>query len=155
MILMKIKGIVHVMVAVMAMIPGAAKVDRHENLCLAKAIYHEVRGEDLDSRVAIATFMVDFAERNDKTICQEIAAPGRYPWYGKKKIYEMGAWEDAVVVATRTLQGEMRYDVNDATHFLMPKTVLAMGYDLPKWYYTGEHVAKVGEIVFIKTPDYS
>lgn len=146
-----------VVLTTLALLCGGEHISRPETFCLAKAVYFEVRDQDIESQVAIASFVYQFAQRNNTTICAEIydTPVARYPWVVRDKINmksppEREAWERAVKISAWTLKGTLRQNVGDATHFLTPSIIKR----LPKWYDPNKVVYKVGLMEFLKLNDF-
>lgn len=146
-----------IVLAVLAMIHGGEKINRHETICLAKAVYFEVRNQDIATQMSIASFMKRFAKRNRVTICEEIydTPTARYPWVvhdtvNTRNVAERKAWELAVVIAALTLEGTLDVDVGKATHFLTPSII----ENLPDWYDPKKVVFKSGDMEFLRLSDY-
>ena len=147
----------------LAFMTNGDTVNRHQTLCLAKAVYFEARNQDLTTQLSIASFLQQFAERNGVSICEEIyhSRGTRYPWAkhdninfkndeGETLIIEVEAWKTAVLIAGFTLQGRVYRDVGDATHFIMPSEVNT----LPDWYEKDKIVSTIGIVEYLRLPDY-
>lgn len=151
--MIEISQLMKTVLAVLAIIHGGDQINRHETICLAKAVYFESRDQDLTTQISIASFMKQFAERNDMTICEEVyESPGvRYPWVvHDKEIREPDAWERAVIVSALTLRGYAWHDVKNATHFLTPSII----QKLPSWYDPKKVVYRIGDFEYLRLPDY-
>lgn len=132
-------------------------LDRSEVLCLSKAVYFESRDQDRPTQESIASFMVDFADRNDVTICDEIyKSKGlRYTWTINENLdlsnpIEEDAWRQAVDISIKTLDGDVYHNTKRANHFLMPYII----EELPDWYDTELVVHEVGVVEFLRLPNY-
>lgn len=147
-----------IILATLAIIQGGENVSRHETLCLSQAVYFEARDQDVKTQIAIASFVYQFAQRNDTTVCHEIYKSRgiRYPWSKKNTLpdtdhpVEHDAWQRAVLLSALTLNGAIRYDIGDATHFLMPHIITRF----PNWYDSELVVSKVGVVEFLRLEDY-
>lgn len=139
-------------------INGGENINRHEVMCLSQAVYFESRNQSILTQIGIASFVYQFSVRNNTTICEEVyESPGvRYSWTKNytpmdlENDVEHEAWETAVFISALTINGSIKNDVGDATHFIMPKFMK----DLPGWYDPELVVFNFGVVEYLRLPDY-
>lgn len=115
---------------------------------LALNIYHEARGEDLDSQQLVGEVVLNRIESVSypNTVCEVVYQKSQFSWTTKKNVVptEEEAWETAKNIAEDLLTGEIEYFDNGATHFINPNGVSKM----PGWTKKFEMVGKHGSHVF-------
>jgi N-acetylmuramoyl-L-alanine amidase len=81
--------------------PHQALFDPREVTCLAKAVYHESRGEVLAGQYAVAKTVVNRAMSSvfPKTICGVVYQPGQFTGILQLRIKDKNSWERATDIA--------------------------------------------------------
>lgn len=119
---------------------------------LALTIYHEARGEDLDSQQLVGEVVLNRVESVSypDTICDVVYQKNKngVPQFSfineNLKPKEKEAWETAEILAEDLLSGEIQYFDNGATHFINPNGVSKM----PGWTKKFKMVGKHGKHIF-------
>lgn len=54
--------------------------------CIARAVYHEARGEDFTGQLAVAHVVLNRVDdpRFPRTACRVVAQPRAFPWYARR-----------------------------------------------------------------------
>lgn len=116
---------------------------QHDQLkCLAKAVYHEARGEPYEGQIAVAQVVLNRTKDDNypKTVCEVVYQPAQFSSITDTKFDEQSdAWEKAVIVAYYTYTGLISQDLtNGATKFYNPVKVKKK----PRW--AKRMLAKIG-----------
>ena len=121
--------------------------------CLALNIYHESSVEPLICNIAVAQVTLNRAKNGD--VCKAVFAPKQFSWANNAMDYrgvllkqyhpdrKSKAWKRAQMVARKTMSGELKSPMRDATHYHkldMPK--------YPKWNV--DVVGVCGKHIFYK-----
>lgn len=114
-------------------------------MCLAKNIYHEARGENLEGKVAVAQVTVNRV--NDphfpKTICDVVFEPGQFTWTATKhKVADMRSWRDSYLIAWQVLNGLESNRVLADNGAVFYHAV----YVNPPWHY--RKITRIGKHIF-------
>ena len=115
----------------------AAGIDPKQVECVAKAVYHEARGEPEAGQIAVADVVVSRAAhgRYRPTPCRVIRQPGQFRWAKwRLPICEPKAFVRAPEIAVRV----MLAGGSGATHFYAPAVVS------PSWSASLVEIAQVG-----------
>jgi spore germination cell wall hydrolase CwlJ-like protein len=131
-------------------------------MCLATAIYFEARGEPIAGQVAVANVIVNRTNdrRYPNTICEVVQQGPTYRWApslpvrnrcqfsfycdGKKEVItDNQAFDKAIDIAKRTLNGEMLDITEGATHYHAL-------YVLPDWAATKTHTVTINNHIFYR-----
>jgi len=91
-----------------------------ESHCLARAIYHEARGESTVGKLAVAHTISNRVSdpRFPKSICGVIQQKGQFPWFHKKlNVSEKEAWQKSQKLAISVLAGKTSDPTNGALFF--------------------------------------
>jgi len=131
-------------------------------MCLATAIYFEARGEPTAGQIAVANVIVNRTNdrRYPNTVCEVVQqgptyrrAPSlpirhrcQFSFYcdGKKEVItDNQAFDKAVDIAKRTLNGEMMDITEGATHYHAL-------YVLPDWAATKTHTVTINNHIFYR-----
>lgn len=85
--------------------PYLALFDQKEVTCLARAIYHESRGEIRAGQYAVAKTVVNRAmdSRFPKTICGVVYQPGQFTGIRQLRVIDKDAWVRAMDIAYEVL----------------------------------------------------
>lgn len=121
------------------------KVNHKEVACLAKNIYHEARGEPLNGQLAVAQVTVNRLKSGDfgSSICEVVYQPNQFSWTLEraKKIVDLKAWQDSVILATAVLANKAHLPDFKALYFHTKKVK-------PKWRKTKQVVTTIGNHIF-------
>ena len=131
-------------------------------MCLATAIYFEARGEPIAGQIAVANVIVNRTEdrRYPNTVCEVVKQGPTYRWAthipvrhrcqfsfycdGKKEVInDVHAFNKAVDIAKRTLNGEILDITEGATHYHAL-------YVLPDWAATKTHTVTINNHIFYR-----
>ena len=131
-------------------------------MCLATAIYFEARGEPTAGQIAVANVIVNRTNdrRYPNTVCEVVQQGPTYRWApslpirhrcqfsfycdGKKEVItDNQAFDKAVDIAKRTLNGEMMDITEGATHYHAL-------YVLPDWAATKTHTVTINNHIFYR-----
>lgn len=88
--------------------------------CLARAIYHEARGEPLKGKIAVAWVIMNRITTNGfpVSICKVIAQPGQFPWFAKNpKEKDLKSYQESVILAEAIIDGEHPDPTDGAVYF--------------------------------------
>ena len=119
----------------------------HELGCLALNIYHEGRGESLKGQSAIASVTMNRVDSKHypNTVCEVVWQRKQFSWthiaQRHHSVTDIAAWQQALVIAQRFLDGARAGQVGDATHY-HAKNVK------PYWVAENKLVGKVGNHYF-------
>lgn len=128
------------------------KPNHDEMICLARAIYHEARGEPRLGKIAVAFVFINRTKsgRYPSTICGVVYQRGQSSWVGKKHHErEHKAWQDAKQLATYVLLSyNFIYDPTLGSTFF--DTGLPKAHNIKPVKKIGHHVfyRKVGDPIF-------
>ena len=126
---------------------------KEQEYFLALTIYHEARGEDLDSQQLVGEVVLNRIESVSypDTVCEVVLQKNKngvpqFSFINKSdlKPKEKEAWETAEILAEDLLSGEIEYFDNGATHFINPNGVSKM----PGWTKKFKMVGKHGKHIF-------
>lgn len=120
--------------------PYLALFDHKEVTCLARAIYHESRGEIRAGQYAVAKTVVNRAsdDRFPKTICAVVYQPGQFTNIQQLRVRDRKAWDNAMNIA---------YDVlNMQGNYKFPALYFHTKHVSPRW--NKKPIARIGNHVF-------
>lgn len=129
---------------------GYAKCDPEEQIeVLALNMYHEARGEGIDSMQMVGEVTLNRVNhhRYPNDICSVVYQPSQFSWTRVIKNHEPSeekSWKKALEISESLLNEELELFDNGATHFLNPNKVSRM----PLWTKSFEVVGKMGNHVF-------
>jgi N-acetylmuramoyl-L-alanine amidase len=90
-------------------------------MCLARNIYHEARGESRVDQIAVAHVVLNRTEhpRFPSTVCGVIHQRGQFSWTSRNHgpPRERAAWERALTISRQVLSGEVSDPTNGAVYF--------------------------------------
>jgi N-acetylmuramoyl-L-alanine amidase len=88
-------------------------------LCLTLNIFHESRGESIDTQEAVAAITLNRSRKWGKGVCMEVYSPGSFSWtrHSHLKIKEKLAFERAKRIATAYLSGKVNHKIGDRLYF--------------------------------------
>jgi spore germination cell wall hydrolase CwlJ-like protein len=88
-------------------------------LCLTLNIYHESRGESIETQEAVATITLNRSKKLGKGVCKVVYTPSAFSWtrHGSMKIRDKVAFERAKRVAEGCLRGRVNGKVGDRLYF--------------------------------------
>jgi len=89
-------------------------------ICLAKAIYHEARGEGIRGMLAVGYVVINRANhaRFPSDICDVVKQPNQFSWVGvKMKIHDSALYEQAKSVAIMVAESSDGDPTKGSTHF--------------------------------------
>lgn len=115
--------------------------------CLAMNIYHEARGEPENGKLAVAAVTMNRVKSKyyPQTVCEVVWQPNQFSWTRLSNTYlaikDTRAWEDALKIARRFIDGGNWSGVGNATHY---HTVAVS----PDWKNDEQLVGKVGHHLF-------
>jgi spore germination cell wall hydrolase CwlJ-like protein len=114
--------------------------------CLALNVYHEARGEDDAGRLAVAAVTMNRVRSGafPATVCDVVWQPAQFSWTkdGRPdRPYEVGAWREAMEVATRVYEYGQSSNVGQATFYHHDAVS-------PSWARVKRVVARVGRHLF-------
>lgn len=116
--------------------------------CLAKAIYHESRGESKQGKIAVAMVVLNRVSSDifPNTICEVIYQKGQFQWSAyKMEISNAEAWEDAVALAKYVgIEYNQIIDKTYGAVFFHEKAYK------PRW--KAKKIAIIGRHVFYRIP---
>lgn len=74
--------------------------------CVARAIYHEARGEPLEGKLLVAQVVINRARHGNfgHGVCGVVAEPGQFSWYGQGKKSVGSQWQQAQTLARGVLE---------------------------------------------------
>ena len=120
--------------------------DRRQALCLALAIYHEARGENLDGQIAVGQVVLNRIDASHQTICETVWRHGQFQWTRRpvsaQTPRELAAWRDVQYTALVLLKTQPIDYTQGATMFFNNKLCH------PKWH--GTVTARFGNHVFMR-----
>jgi N-acetylmuramoyl-L-alanine amidase len=120
------------------------QAENAELICLAKNIYFEARGEPYRGKLAVAQVTLNRVKSPNfsNTICGVVYQPYQFSWtLTYKKITDKVAWNAALSLADKVLDGTVKMPNFRATYF-HAKSVR------PKWAKNKTLVATIGNHVF-------
>lgn len=123
------------------------KTDRKAIFCLAKAVYHESRGEPIKGQMAVAHVVINRSASPyyPKHICNVIYQPKQFTdILVSKPDYNSRSWETAVEVASFAYLGITEDPTNGATHYYAHEKVE------PYWAVSFELANVIGGHTFMK-----
>jgi N-acetylmuramoyl-L-alanine amidase len=88
-------------------------------LCLTLNIFHEARGESIDTQEAVAAVTLNRSKKRGRGVCREVYSPGSFSWtrHSHLKIKEKVAFERAKRIATAYLSGKVNGRIGDRLYF--------------------------------------
>jgi N-acetylmuramoyl-L-alanine amidase len=89
-------------------------------ICLAKAIYHESRGESTTGMIAVGFVVANRADhaKFPSDFCSVVNQPFQFSWVGTEvKISDKQKWEKAKVLAMSVVDGAVDDPTSGSTHF--------------------------------------
>jgi len=114
--------------------------DPHQVACLARAVYHEARGEAVTVQVAVAHAVLN----RGHDVCRVIAERGQFPWYrAHLRITDPNAWRASAEVAALTYTGA----VNTPFTFGKPQ-FFHEARIVPGWAKGTTYIFRLGPFVF-------
>ena len=107
-------------------------------LCLAKNIYHEARGQEVDGQYAVAFVTVNRVNHANfpNTICDVVYQPYQFSWtHQNMKLdlsnkIERAAWEVVTEIALEVLNEQVYNDMYGVTHYHATSVNPEWGYQL-------------------------
>ena len=124
----------------------ASQQERRELLCMALAIYHEARGEDLGGQLAVGHVILNRIDQSRKSICETVWQRGQFQWtrhaIGRQMPHELTAWRDVQYTALVLLKVKPIDTTDGATLFFNCKLAH------PKWH--GIVTVQFGDHVFVR-----
>lgn len=126
-----------------------SNISRKEMFCLATAVYHEARGEDITGRSAVAHVILNRkrSRHYPDTVCEVIYQPYQFSYIHEvSPDYKSTAWRDAVEVAAFARTGI----TNDPTGGAM--NYYAHGIVTPYWASGAIVTASIGGHTFLTIP---
>ncbi|MEA3274112.1 MAG: cell wall hydrolase [Pseudomonadota bacterium] len=122
--------------------------------CLALNIYHEARSEPEKGQLAVAAVTLNRVQSDafPDSVCRVVKQGGQrrnrcqFSWWcdGKKdKPTDTDAWEKALQIGRRTLEGDATDPTNGALYYHAT-------YVKPKWSRTFKRTARVGSHLFYR-----
>ncbi|MDX5412813.1 MAG: cell wall hydrolase [Rhodobacterales bacterium] len=126
--------------------------------CLARNIYHEARGEDIDGQIAVAQVTMNrvMSEKYPDTICEVVREDrGPKPWdcqfswwcNGKPNTpTDFEAYQLAAIVAAEVIKGEPEDYVGGALHYVA-ESAMDRGWvrNMTVYGQIGRHVFLISE----------
>lgn len=115
--------------------------------CLAMNIYQEARGEPDKGKFAVAAVTMNRVKNKyyPSTICGVVWQPKQFSWTNLRKKYHVikntRAWEKALIIAQRFIDGDDWTGVGKATHY--HATTVS-----PNWKNEDNLIAQVGNHLF-------
>jgi spore germination cell wall hydrolase CwlJ-like protein len=114
-----LKSLISSMAVILMMFGTSAKADPLD--CLAKAIYHEARGESETGQKAVAHVVVNRTRHNafPNSICGVVYQRSQFSWVGQGYTVRTNsqAWRNAQRIAEDVLTGNSRDVTNGARYF--------------------------------------
>ena len=88
-------------------------------LCLTLNVYHESRGEILDTQEAVAAITMNRAKKKPGNVCSTIYKPGSFSWTRNQNlpIKEKLAFERAKRISSAYLNGKVNKKVGGRLYF--------------------------------------
>jgi spore germination cell wall hydrolase CwlJ-like protein len=115
--------------------------------CLAMNIYQEARGEPEKGKLAVAAVTMNRVKNKyyPSTVCGVVWQPKQFSWTNLKRKYHVikntRAWEKALIIAQRFIDGDDWPGVGKATHY--HATTVS-----PNWKNEENLIAQVGNHLF-------
>ena len=115
--------------------------------CLAMNIYQEARGEPEIGKFAVAAVTMNRVKNKyyPSTVCGVVWQPKQFSWTNLKRKYHVikntRAWEEALIIAQRFMEGDHWPGVGKATHY--HATTVS-----PNWKNEENLIAQVGNHLF-------
>lgn len=108
--------------------------------CLAKAVYHEARGEPREGQLAIAKTVLNRVSdpKFPKSVCKVIYQPNQFTNIRKLVIRDIKAWDNALAIAYTVINMDGKYSFK-AKYFHSTKVS-------PRW--KKKPIARIGNHVF-------
>ena len=125
----------------------ASTINRQQMYCLAKAVYHEARGEDVVGQMAVAHVVINRAtdSRYPFGICAVVNQPKQFSGIDYAVIdYNSKAWERAIEAAVFASLGITDDPTGGATHYYAHKKVS------PYWKNSLVKTARIGNHTFFR-----
>lgn len=134
--------------------PNPETLNKEEIYCIARAVYHEARGETIAGQMAVAHTVLNRVEskRYPSTVCGVVYQPLQFTnLFRASKIDKTEdnwrlAWEQAVEIAGFSYIGFIEDPTNGATHYYS-QTKLK---EPPKWPSWIVKIATIGNHTFMK-----
>lgn len=119
-------------------------LNRKEQVCLARAIYHEARGEPLRGQIAVGLVTLNRVKHPSypNTICGVVYQPHQYSWTKTHKRYQQPDQHSMELARTLILNQHQHLRGFEATHFYVKTKD-------PRWGLT--KVATIGNHNFYKS----
>lgn len=123
-----------------------SQINRQEIHCLAKAVYHESRGEPIEGQIAVAMTVLNRARdpRWPSALCEVVYQPWQFSDIEKTKILDNKAWKVAVEVASFAYVGFFKDPTNGAHHYYAPRKLERS----PEWASKLTYLTQIGEHKF-------
>ncbi len=126
---------------------AAIRLPPHELFCLARAVYHESRGEPELGQVAVAHVILNRFKSPDfpKTICGVVYQPGQFTDIMKYHVdFNSSEWTTAFEIATIAYSGMDESPVGEALYYYNPAKVKE-----PLWAKTKKHLVRIHNHLFL------
>jgi spore germination cell wall hydrolase CwlJ-like protein len=131
-------------------------VSDRELLCTAHAVYHEARGEELHSKLAVASVIKNRVDhkRFPDSFCDVVKQPSAFSytiWDNRRHIelknnIDINSWERSVVISLVTMTDSVSDITEGATNYLNKSIVSRV----PDWYRAGEPKGQFGSHHFVR-----
>lgn len=98
--------------------------ERNEVDCLAKAIYHEARGEDYLGQIGVASVVLNRKKSKDfpKNVCDVVYQPRQFSYMSTARFnFKSPEWSKAVEVSVLTYTGLYKDPTHGALFYYNPK----------------------------------
>ena len=124
------------------------KINVTQQLCVAKAVYFEARGEKDQGKYAVAHVVMNRAKLNkyNNDPCKVVHDSCQFSWKCDKKSdvpTDQEAWGDSILVAATVMMGYNRDNTAGATYFHSKKV-------RPSWRKEFVRTATIGKHVFYR-----
>lgn len=117
--------------------------------CLALNIYHEARGDGIDSQYGVAYVTMNRAEWKERKVCEEVFKPHQFSWTNNIKMpSDKKSWNKSVHIAKTVLKSNPKKSNVGKSTFYHHKSVK------PKWSRKFKFVTVKGTHIFYERPKY-
>ena len=110
--------------AILALCLLASPAAAGEVDCLAQAIYHEARGEPVETQIAVGNTILNRVEAMGfpDTVCGVVHQPGQFSWWSGRNppVTEPAAYKTARSLARKILAGDIERGRRDVFWFYEP-----------------------------------
>lgn len=142
-----ITTLISIIAAYSATMNPETPINRVEINCLAKAIYHEARGEPQEGQAAVAHVILNrtASRKYPDDVCSVTRQPHQFTGLNARRVYSnIGAWKKAVEIALLVSQGHVTDNTNGSTHYFAHRKIKP-----PSWSFKMQTKAQIGNHTFL------